>query len=221
MRSCAGPLIDVWPNERAGLTATNPSEPLARNAPDMGNWTYTSSAHASAPSTRAAPTASQASLADDEQTFRAILLEYGPSMRRVARVYAAKDGEEEDLYQEMQFQVWRSLASFRAQSSLSTWVYRVALNTALKHRRRARRRVRPTAALEHVHAHSVAAPRRQEAILEDFLASLGAIDRSVLLLYMEGLSQDHIGDVVGMNEGAVAVRIHRIKRAFQQRYAEE
>jgi RNA polymerase sigma-70 factor (ECF subfamily) len=158
-------------------------------------------------------------VAQDEATFRAILLQYNASMRRVARVYAGRDGDDEDLYQEMQFQVWRSLPSFRGEASLSTWVYRVALNTAIKHRRRARRRIHPTEDVDRASAKPAA--RAQEAILHDFLATLGAIDRSVLLLYMEGLSQQHIADVVGMNEGAVAVRIHRIKRAFQRRYTEE
>ncbi len=101
------------------MTATNPSEPLARNAPGMGTWTYTLSADASAPYTTAASAASQRSLAD-ERTVRAILLEYGPSMRRVARVYAGQDGDEEDLFQEMQFQVWRSLLSFRSHSAART-----------------------------------------------------------------------------------------------------
>ncbi|MEW5916555.1 MAG: RNA polymerase sigma factor [Gemmatimonadota bacterium] len=158
---------------------------------------------------------------DAEQRFGAILQQYGASMRRIARVYASPESETDDLYQEMQFQVWRSLPSFRAESSLGTWVYRVALNTALKHRRSERRRVIDTKDLADSDAQTHNEPRRQETILAEFVASLGAIDRSVLLLYMEGLTQQQIGEVVGMNSNAIAVRIHRVKRTFEARYTED
>jgi RNA polymerase sigma-70 factor (ECF subfamily) len=158
---------------------------------------------------------------DAEERFREVLRLYGASMRRIARVYATLKDETEDLYQEMQFQVWRSLPSFRAESNLGTWVYRVALNTALKHRRSERRKVRPTQDLLDTDARTDTEPRRQDTILAEFLASLGAIDRSILLLYMEGLTQAQIGEVVGLNPNAIAVRIHRIKRTFEERYTED
>jgi RNA polymerase sigma-70 factor (ECF subfamily) len=158
---------------------------------------------------------------DAEQRFRDILRLYGASMRRIASAYVSHKDDDEDLYQEMQFQVWRSLPSFRAESNLGTWVYRVALNTALKHRRSEQRKVRPTQDVLETDARTETEPRRQDTILAEFVASLGAIDRSILLLYMEDLTQQQIGEVVGLNPNAIAVRIHRIKRTFEERYTED
>lgn len=158
--------------------------------------------------------------ADAEQRFREILQHYGASMQRIARVYASTTDDDEDLYQEIQFQVWRSLPSFRGEANIGTWVYRVALNTALKFRRSARRRIRPVKEIVDTDARTELEPRRQDEILKEFIATLGAIDRSILLLYVEGLTQQQMADVVGMNAGAIGVRIHRIKRAFEERYTE-
>lgn len=158
-------------------------------------------------------------MANDEAAFREAVARYGPALRRVAVGYAGEDGEEDDLYQEILFQAWRSLPRFRGDSALSTWLYRIALNTALTHRRRRRRRDRINS-LAPPPAATAGDPRGQAALLRDFLASLDGLDRSVALLYLEDLSNGDIGEVLGLSTGAVAVRVHRIKIAFRDRYME-
>jgi RNA polymerase sigma-70 factor, ECF subfamily len=155
--------------------------------------------------------------------FAELLSRYGVSLRRIACSYAAASGEEEDLYQELLCQIWRGLPSFRGEAAAGTWLYRVALNTARTYRRQTKRR--PPAApsdgiAEERHAASVGDPTDEAAILQDFLASLGAVDRSVMVLYMEGLAHQEIGEVVGQSAGGVGVRIHRLKALFKQRYVE-
>lgn len=156
-----------------------------------------------------------------EETLLAMLDTHGAALWRIARAYGSAQGEEEDLHQEIVLQLWRGLASFRGDSAPGMWLYRVALNTALTWRRRNERR----------HAHSdavrarapLASPgseRTEASILEEFLGSLGAVDRSVLVLYMEGLSYEEIGDVIGLSTSAVGVRLHRLKKAFTDRYVE-
>lgn len=150
-----------------------------------------------------------------------ILASHGPALRRIARVYGGPAGEEEDLVQEILLQVWKGLASFRGDSALATWVYRVALNTALSFRRGAGRRP-PTTDADPIQAAggTIGTPRAEAAILREFLDDLGPVDRSVLLLYLEALDHQQIGDVTGLSAGAVAVRLHRIKTAFEERYVE-
>jgi RNA polymerase sigma-70 factor (ECF subfamily) len=155
--------------------------------------------------------------------FRDVLGRYRGALLRIARSHARADGDHEDLYQEILCQLWRSLPSFRGDAAMSTWVYRVALNTALTHRRREAQRVRletGAGAREAAPAVSNGEPRQQAAILADFLASLGGVDRAVLILYMEGLSHRETADVTGQSAGAVAVRLHRLKAAFKRRYLE-
>ncbi len=159
-----------------------------------------------------------------EETLLALLQDHDAAVRRIAGVYAGGDGEEEDLYQEILTQVWRSLPSFRGNSTAGTWLYRVALNTALTWRRKATKRASWRAANEPLTDEvpsSHDSQRSQAAILTDFLGTLGGPDRSVLLLYMEGLSYQEIADVAGLSVSAVGVRLHRMKQVFTERFVEQ
>lgn len=149
-----------------------------------------------------------------------MLTSHGAALHRIARVYAGSDGEEEDLHQEMVLQLWRGLPSFRGEAAPGTWLYRVALNTALSWRRSAQRRARRHEQNPPRPAVTQAQTREESAILEEFLNSLATPDRSVLLLHMEGLSHQEIADVTGATSGAVAVRLHRIKQTYTKRYVE-
>jgi RNA polymerase sigma-70 factor (ECF subfamily) len=153
-----------------------------------------------------------------EETLLGLLSAYGGALRRIARTYAGARGEAEDLHQEILLQLWRGLASFRGDSAPGTWLYRVALNTALTWRRRSDRDARADSALGRLPGETAGVPRSEAAILDELLASLGPIDRSVLLLYLEGLSYHEIGEVTGLSASAVGVRIHRTRKSNEDRY---
>ncbi len=159
----------------------------------------------------------------DDRPLREILSEYGAALWRIARTYADDEADRDDLHQEILFQLWRSLPSFEGRATLGTWVYRVALNTALSHRRQSTRRTRREVPADP--DHDAAGPPfgdadRDASLLRSFLAALGPIDRSVLVLYMEGLTHQQISDVVGTSPGAIGVRLHRIKQTLSSRYVE-
>jgi len=138
----------------------------------------------------------------------------------IARSYAPPN-ERQDLCQEIMLQMWKGLDGFQGRSAPSTWVYRVALNTAITFRRKNGRRIDPSASALDEGGHDPVAPpsvATEIAILEDFLQSLGKIDRAVFLLYLEDLSYRDISDVTGLTESHVGVRINRLKKAFIQRY---
>lgn len=158
------------------------------------------------------------STVDREATLLALLESHGGAVRRIARSYAGGDGEADDLYQEILLQLWRGLARFRGDSAPGTWLYRVALNTALTWRRSSRRNARGDSIARGAPAATVGAPRREAVILEEFLRALAPLDRSVLLLYLEGLAHEEIADVTGLSPGAIRVRIHRIKQTYTERY---
>lgn len=153
-----------------------------------------------------------------------LLERHGDALRRIAWAYAGGDGEEEDLFQEILAQAWSALPSFRGDAEAGTWLYRVALNTALTWRRGAKRRSAGRVAFDASkngrEPSSAGGPRSESAILEDFMGALGGADRSVLILYMEGLSYRDIAEVTGLGESAVGVRIHRMKQVFTDRYVE-
>jgi RNA polymerase sigma-70 factor (ECF subfamily) len=151
--------------------------------------------------------------------FRALMDANQIRLRAISRTWAPRAWE--DLYQEIALQLWRSLHRFEGRASLDTWVYRVALNTAIDFVRRDRRRDAREVSAD---APEIPVPSRSPdpvAILQEFAASLGDIDRAVLVMYVDGVAQRDIGDVVGLSEGAVGVRIHRLKMAFRKAYVEE
>lgn len=154
---------------------------------------------------------------DDNAAFTAMLEANAPALVRLARRYAGPE-DWRDLLQEMHLQLWRGFGSFDGRSQLSTWVYRVALNTALSHVRKPLR--------EHVPLEQV--PERGDAghpgdpmhVLDAFLATLDPVPRSVLLLDLEGMPREQVAEVLGLTPNAVAVRMTRLRQAFE-RFVEE
>ncbi len=155
-----------------------------------------------------------------ERLFEDILAANRRRIQAIARSYTRGD-DYHDLCQEILLQMWRSFDGFQGRSAPSTWVYRVALNTAITYRRKNSRRVEPSCRrLEESCPEPVAPPTpgNEILILEEFLGSLGKIDRAVFLLYLEDLSYRDISEVTGLTEGHVGVRINRLKKTFTQRY---
>lgn len=153
-----------------------------------------------------------------ERLFEEVLAANRRRILAIARSYTHGD-EYQDLCQEITLQMWRGLDSFQWRSAPATWVYRVALNTAITWRRKNGRRVEPSATpLEESGRDPVAPPSaaNEILILEEFLGSLGKIDRAVFLLYLEDLTYREISEVTGLTENHVGVRISRLKKAFTQ-----
>ncbi|TVZ41899.1 RNA polymerase sigma-70 factor (ECF subfamily) [Alteromonadaceae bacterium 2753L.S.0a.02] len=141
-------------------------------------------------------------------------------IRAIARRYA-DTGCEDDLYQEILEQLWRSFGQFQGKSAATTWVYRIGLNTAMT---RLRKTIKQREAQQKLHsftqAEVVHAERCHAEILQDFLKSLNDVDASVLMMYLDNLSGREIAAVLGVPVNSVEVRISRLKKAFAQRYVE-
>ncbi len=156
--------------------------------------------------------------ADVERQFERMLSDSQPALVRLARRYAGRE-DWQDLLQDMHLQLWRSFGSFDGRAQRSTWVYRVALNTALAHVRKPRR--------EHASLDAVAEAGDGGhvgdplAMLDEFLAGLDPVSRGVLLLDLEGLSRAQAAQVLGISENAAAIRMTRLRKAFESRYLED
>ena len=154
--------------------------------------------------------------------FDEIVAENAQRFRFLARAYS--NGEDsQDLLQEILLQVWRSLSRFRGDSSIDTWVYRVALNTAISYLRFSKRRpdLEPGHDIGELIAVDSGEMGRQMQILEEFMHRLSRVDRAVLLLYMEDRTYAEMAEILGMNTNQLGVRINRIKAAFKNEYTEE
>jgi RNA polymerase sigma-70 factor (ECF subfamily) len=148
--------------------------------------------------------------------FQRLLDDNQGRLERLARQYA-DPADWQDLLQEIHVQLWLSLDSFDGRAQLSTWVYRVALNTAISHRRKRRL---PQAGGAPDDLGDNGATHDSLDVLREFLASLGSIDRALLLMDLEDMTREQIAEVLGLSIGAIAVRMTRLKQQFSQRYLE-
>jgi RNA polymerase sigma factor (sigma-70 family) len=155
---------------------------------------------------------------DLHQRFEALVAANHRRLLAIARSYARGE-EARDLYQEILLQLWRGFERFEGRSHVNTWVYRVALNTAITWKRRARPRVvRETETTEASEPTVDPNARDEIAILEEFIASLDGIGRAVFLLYLEDLSYAEMAVITGLTENHIGVKIARLKKAFLDNY---
>jgi len=146
--------------------------------------------------------------------------------RRVVRG-AAGGGVEDcaDLAQEIVAQGWRAFAKYDPARAFSTWLYRIALNVAISFVRGAAHRERHSVALDES-LHDVAGdaePETDERVraLYRFIDQLDALDRALLLLYLEERSYREIADILGISETNVATKISRLKQRIRADMAAE
>jgi len=157
-----------------------------------------------------------------ETVFKNWLGEYGGTVLKVARAYTLTAEEREDLAQEILLQLWRSLPQFQGRASASTWVYRVALNTALSwHRKEGRRRARQQPLLEPedlpVTGLDSAERVHQREVVGRLYAAIHQLPKAeaaLVLLYLEDLSYREIAEVLGISESNVGVKLNRARKAL-------
>lgn len=164
-------------------------------------------------------------LTQDEHYARAAA-DYGPALARLARAYERDADRQRDLLQDIHFALWRSFATYQGLSSLRTWVYRVAHNTAAGHVLKDKRaRVSLWVDLDHIADAPDPASAPGAHSEHDTLTRLMALihqlkppDRQVMLLYLDGLDAKETAEITGLSPGAIATRIHRIKAVLAKRF---
>jgi len=136
------------------------------------------------------------------------LTEHRGLIHRVVMLYAFTFSDREDLYQEIATALWQSQDKFEGRAKETTWIYRVALNTALNLRRRKTPIMEELTDEEHL-------PEAPESERLDWvysrLRTLGPVERSLVLLYLDGNSYEDISEVMGLSVSNVGVKINRVK----------
>lgn len=167
-------------------------------------------------------------MGDADETFLKLVRENEARLRKICRVYAADAEEEKDLYQDILVQLWRALPSFEGSSRPGTWLYRVALNTALAQKRQ--RIARESATLDESHPiwrNPIPAPdasletEQRLQRLYTAIARLDDVDKAVVTMYLDECSYREIAEVLGITESYVGVKLHRIKKEMAAWLAEE
>ena len=150
--------------------------------------------------------------------------QYGGLVLRIARSYTRADEDRDDLVQEILLQIWCSLPRFAGNASASTWIYRVALNTALawqRSDRRWRHHQSPLMEIEEVPATDLDTAARLDneqmlARLYAAIRSLPKLDAALVLLYLDDLSYCEMAEVLGISESNVGVKLNRAKKQLAE-----
>jgi RNA polymerase sigma-70 factor, ECF subfamily len=133
---------------------------------------------------------------------------------KVIRLYVNHEEDEQDLFQEILFQAWKSYPRFDGRSKFSTWLYRVGLNTVLTFKRRPQV-VSPHADLASLNiAHTVKTYSDESESLFLAIRDLNELDRMIITLHLDGYENDEVAEISGLTKNNVAVKLHRCKETL-------
>lgn len=146
-------------------------------------------------------------------TFEHLIFEHQGLIHKICNIYGKSAADKEDLFQEITIQLWKSFSSFEHKSKFSTWLYRVALNTAITQKRKEKRKP----VFSSLSEKEMRIPEINESVEEDLaslqhaIRQLKNVDRAIIFLYLEEKSYQEIADIIGITPKNVGVKIVRIK----------
>lgn len=147
--------------------------------------------------------------------FIELIERHNAAIERVCRSFCSLPEDREDLKQEILVHLWQGWKGYRPEHKPITWLYRVALNTAISWRRHQRRQVE-TLPLDAFDLPDDPTLREQTAHLQALIARLSADDRRLINLYLDGFTSAEIGKMLGMSQTAVTTRLCRIKEKLRK-----
>ena len=152
-----------------------------------------------------------------EKQFAQIVAEQKSTIYTVCYMFSHNKAEVDDLFQEVLIRLWNGFDHYEGRSSARTWVYRVALNTAINQDKKERRRIETVPLTVDIDPFEADDPKTQQVRkLHDLISQLELIDRSLVLLWLEGIPYDEIGAIIGITPNNVGVRLARIKEKLVQ-----
>lgn len=149
-----------------------------------------------------------------KQIFEAWLSKHRGLFFKFVRAYAYTPDDQDDLFQEVSLQIWRSIPNFRGDSAESTWIYRVAMNTSIAWTKKERKHTDRQQSLDHVE-HLLKETDFQDSRLDWLygqIAKLNEIDKALTVLLLDGFSYKEMSNMLGISESNVGVKINRIKK---------
>ncbi|KAA3658286.1 MAG: sigma-70 family RNA polymerase sigma factor, partial [Calditrichaeota bacterium] len=154
--------------------------------------------------------------------FDQLVYENQDIIRKVCDVYCNSESDKQDLFQDIVLKLWQGIASFRQQAQLSTWIYKIALNTAISQLRKNKRNIMiPTSSPPDTFTVAVSnddqlQQTEQITCLYKAINQLKPSEKAIVLLYLEEKSYEEIAEITGLNLSNVSVKLVRIKKKLKQ-----
>ncbi len=152
-----------------------------------------------------------------QQEFETMVREHRGTIYTVCYMFSTDRDEVADLFQEVLINLWRGVDTFRGDSALNSWIYKVALNTCITWDRKNKRSVKAEPLSMNIDMFDSSAENtRQANLLRERIARLNPFDRAIVLLWLENISYEEIGQIVGISTSNVSVRLVRIKEQLKK-----
>lgn len=149
-----------------------------------------------------------------EKNFIAQLKEHQRIVHKVCRIYTDNPSEHEDLFQEICIQLWKSYPAFRGDAKFSTWMYRIAVNTAIALFRKSQKSVRASEvdfSTLRISATEFEDDSDKIKAMYDAIHKLSDIEKALIMMYLDDKSYREIGEILGITEGNARVKMNRAK----------
>ena len=151
-----------------------------------------------------------------EQQFTQTVKEHKSTIYTVCYMFSQDADEVNDLFQEVLVNLWKGFEGFEQRSDIRTWIYRVALNTCISIDRKKRRQATARLSMDINLFEDRDEDTRQVDMFHKRIAKLQPFDRAIVLLWLENLPHDEIGQIVGISAKNVGVRLYRIREQLKQ-----
>lgn len=159
-------------------------------------------------------------MANKEVAFRNIFEANSKKIYHLCYGYTGDNDAANDLLQETFLKVWQNLDKFRNQAMISTWIYRIAVNTCLTYLRSEKRQAKDelTETIAETHAEEFSEKNEQVALLYKCISKLEETERIIITMVLDELPYPEIAEISGISEGNLRVKIHRIKQKLTELY---
>ena len=153
----------------------------------------------------------------NRQEFIGLINENRGIIHKITMMYTSTTADKEDLYQEICLQLWRSVRNYRGESKFTTWLYRVAINTAINSIRKNKRSIH-TVELDPERHYVIKDNHREQqtSLLLKAISRLNRIDRAIILLWLEEKKYEEISEIMGLTRSTVSVRLVRIRKKLEE-----
>ena len=156
----------------------------------------------------------------DEKKFLSLINDHQGLIHKVCLMYESDREARNDLFQEIVLQLWKSFHSFRGESKITTWMYRIALNTAISGYRKRSRNIK-TEDLNELHfnisdQYSSEDVEENGQRLQAAIRQLSEIERAMIMMALEEISYEEIAETIGITQNNVRVRMNRIREKLRK-----
>ena len=156
----------------------------------------------------------------NQDEFLELINQHRGMLHKVCNVYCHSEQDRQDMFQEIIIQLWKAYPRFRGDSKFSTWLYRIALNTAISDLRKQQRRVKMIYTEEapfNISADDKDSEKEEQLQqLYKAIAGLSEIEKAIVMLYLEDKSYDEMEEILGINQNNLRVKMNRVKEKLRK-----